>query len=204
MDQSDPTNTRATPQAALADVPLCMRRRDVLVAGAVGSAAAVLYPNVGSAAKPGDKLDHYPRLKIASVSALQEGEPVAFNYPLKSQPNMIVKLGTPAQNGAGPDQDIVAYSVLCTHMGGTLRGRYKHDFKSIGPCPFHLSTFDLTKGGTPVHASATQNLPQILLDVDGDDIYAVSVNGLIYGYRDNLADGAMAYGTDAPRKVKRG
>ena len=74
-------------------------------------------------------------------------------------------------------------------MGGTLRGRYKHEFKSMGPCPFHLSTFDLTKGGAPVHASATQNLPQIDLVIEDGRAVAIGMQGLVYGYRDNLKDG---------------
>jgi arsenite oxidase small subunit len=80
-------------------------------------------------------------------------------------------------------------------MGGSLRGRYRHDVKAIGPCPFHFSTFDMKKGGIPVHASATQNLPQIVLRVDGDDIFAMGVIGLIYGYRNNLADGEAVDGS---------
>ena len=43
----------------------------------------------------------------------------------------------------------------------------------------------------PVHASATQNLPQIKLETDGKDIYAVGISGLVYGFRDNLADGTL-------------
>jgi len=35
-------------------------------------------------------------------------------------------------------------------------------------------------------ASAVQNLPQYVLELEGDDIYAVGVLGLIYGYPDNL------------------
>ncbi|MGI9384822.1 MAG: arsenate reductase (azurin) small subunit [Methyloligellaceae bacterium] len=187
------------------DLPLCMHRRDVLAAGAVGTAAAVLYPHLAEAGPhTGEKLGAYPRLRVAKVGDLKEGEPVAFSYPLEQQPNMIVKLGAPAQGGVGPDGDIVAFSVLCTHMGGSLRGRYRHDFKSMGPCPFHFSTFDLTRGGAPVHASATQNLPQVLLETDGTDIYAVGMNGLVYGYRDNLADGAMAANATAPGSTRRG
>ena len=188
------------------DLPPCMmHRREVLAAGAAGTAAAVLYPHVAAAgSKTGEMLQGYPRLKVAKVSDLKEGEPIAFNYPLEEQPNMIVKLGTEAQGGVGADSDIVAFSVLCTHMGGSLRGRYKHKFKSMGPCPFHFSTFDLTKGGSPVHASATQNLPQIALEVDGDDVYAVGVSGLVYGYRDNLADGNLAAEAVMPGMTKKG
>lgn len=187
------------------ELPLCMRRRDLLAAGAVGTAAALLHPQLAAAGTAtGETIAAYPRLKIAKLSDLKEGEPVAFSYPLDAQPNMVVKLGAEAQGGVGPAKDIVAFSVLCSHMGGSLRGRYKHDHKSMGPCPFHFSTFDLTKSGAPVHASATQNLPQILLEVDGDDIVAVGVNGLVYGYRDNLADGTLAEGAVLPKKTMRG
>lgn len=174
-------------QKERADLPLCMHRRQMLVAGATGAAATMVVPNLAMAANGGKD---YPRLPVVKISALQEGQPVAFSYPLEEQPNMIVKLGKPAQGGVGPDRDIVAFSVLCTHMGGSLRGRYDHDFKSMGPCPFHFSTFDLTKGGTPVHASATQNLPQVQLVAEGDEVFAVGMHGLVYGYRDNLADGS--------------
>lgn len=166
-----------------------MRRRDLLMASAVGATAATLAPGVTMAATEGGA-GTYPRLSVIRMSDLIEGEPVAFNYPLEEQPNMIVKLGTPAQGGVGPDEDIVAFSVLCTHMGGSLRGKYNHEFKSMGPCPFHFSTFDLTKSGAIVHASATQHLPQVKLEVDGDDVIAVGMNGLVYGYRDNLKDGS--------------
>jgi len=165
-----------------------MRRRELLVASAAGATVATLAPGVTMAAT-GDGAGTYPRLSVIKLSELVEGEPVAFSYPLEEQPNMIVKLGTPAQGGVGPDEDIVAYSILCTHMGGSLRGKYSHEYKSMGPCPFHFSTFDLTKGGAIVHASATQSLPQVRLEVDGDDVVAVGMQGLVYGYRDNLKDG---------------
>ncbi len=170
------------------DIPLCMRRRELLMASAVGATAATLAPGVTMAAT-GDGTSMYPRLTVIKMSELVEGEPVAFSYPLEEQPNMIVKLGTPAQGGVGPDQDIVAFSILCTHMGGSLRGKYDHEFKSMGPCPFHFSTFDLTKGGAIVHASATQNLPQVRLAVEGDEVIAAGMQGLVYGYRNNLKDG---------------
>jgi arsenite oxidase small subunit len=137
----------------------------------------------------------YPEKVVGRLSQLQEGKPVAFTYPLENQPNQLFKLGTPALRGVGPARDVVAFSALCTHMGGNLTGRYRHDRKALGPCPFHFSTFDLTKGGMPVHASATQNLPQVLLRIDDDDIVAYGVVGLIYGQRHNLADTAAAAGT---------
>jgi arsenite oxidase small subunit len=46
--------------------------------------------------------------------------------------------------------------------------------------------FDLTKRGIITSGSATQSLPQIMLEVSGDEIYAVGVMGLIYGFNDNM------------------
>lgn len=181
------------------DEPLCLGRRDVLGTAAGGVAVSVFLPAGADAASgEGARVDLgiYPEKRIATLSELVEGEPMAFTYPLEEQPNMLVKLGEKALRGIGPDEDIIAYSSLCTHMGGSLRGRYRHDLKALGPCPFHFSVFDLKKGGIPVHASATQNLPQIVLKQDGDDIVAVGVLGLIYGFRNNLADGTLAEGTE--------
>ncbi len=182
--------------------PEGMTRRSFLVSGASGAMVTLLLPELSAFAQPGVAvvdLTEYPTKKIARLSQLRNGEPHAFTYPLEKQPNFLVRLGEAAQGGVGPDRDVVAFSSLCTHMGGSLRGRYRHDLKAIGPCPFHFSTFDLRRGGIPVHASATQSLPQVVLGTDGDDIYALGVRGLIYGYRDNLRDAPMASGA-VPRK----
>jgi arsenite oxidase small subunit len=150
----------------------------------------------------------YPEKVIGRLSQLRDGKPLSFTYPLENQPNQLFKLGAPALRGVGPSQDVVAFSALCTHMGGNLTGRYRHDLKALGPCPFHFSTFDLRKGGMPVHASATQNLPQVLLRLDGDDIVAYGMVGLVYGQRHNLADAPRAADTTPGRptgaRVMRG
>ena len=171
---------------------LCMGRRTALKmagGGALGISFGLNDIVHGASGEARLQDGVYPELVIARLSELEEGQPLAFAYPLKQQPNMLVKLGSEARHGVGPQRDVVAFSSLCTHMGGSLRGRYRHDSKALGPCPFHFSVFDLRKGGIPVHASATQKLPQIMLRVDGDDIVAVGVSGLIYGFRNNLADG---------------
>jgi hypothetical protein len=78
-----------------------------------------------------------------------DDQPVLFTYPGKDfySSSMLVKPGVPASGGIGPDRDIVAFSTLCTHMGGQLGGTYKGRCKLLGPCPFHLTTFDLAKHG---------------------------------------------------------
>jgi len=71
--------------------------------------------------------------------------------------------------------------------GGPLGGQYRAQYRILGPCPFHLTMFDLTKHGMVAAGQATESLPQIVLEVSGDDIWAKGVMGLIFGYHANLA-----------------
>jgi arsenite oxidase small subunit len=100
---------------------------------------------------------------------------------------MLVRLGVPAGGGVGPDRDVVAFSTLCTHMGGPLGGQYKAQYRVLGPCPLHLTTFDLVKHGMVAAGQATESLPQIALETRRDEIWATGVMGLIFGYHSNLA-----------------
>ena len=59
----------------------------------------------------------WPRIKLGNLSSLESLKPVQFNYPLVNTPNVLVKLGVKAENGVGPDGDIVAYSIICQHLG---------------------------------------------------------------------------------------
>jgi arsenite oxidase small subunit len=131
----------------------------------------------------------YPREKVGQISRLFINRPREFFYPFQHphMRNFLIKLGVPAGGGVGRLRDVVAFNGLCPHRGGPLAGRYNARHKVFGPCPFHLSTFDLTRHGMVVSGHATQGLPQILLEVDGDDIYAVGVMGLVYGFGNNLA-----------------
>lgn len=133
--------------------------------------------------------DH-PNVRIANVKDLQKGKPVVFEYPLAGQRSILVKLGKPAEEGVGPDKDIVAFSAFCSHMGMPLDNLFKGDLGLLGPCPGHFTTFDLARSGMMVTGKATEHLPQIALEIDqAGDIHAVGTYGLIYGYRDNLLDG---------------
>jgi len=99
---------------------------------------------------------------------------------------MIVKLGVEGGGGIGPNRDVVAFNYFCTHQGGDMTGSYKGDTKSLGACPLHLSTYDLTRHGILISGQAYQSLPQVLLELNGNDVFAVAVFGLIYGRFDNL------------------
>jgi len=130
----------------------------------------------------------YPRMLVGSLSQLKDGKPMRFKYPDKglSASSLLIKLGAPAGGGIGPDRDVVAFNALCTHMGASMSRSYKAEHQVLGPCPFHQSTFDLTRHGIVVGGHATESLPQVLLETQGDDIYAVGLMGLIYGRYDNL------------------
>ncbi len=169
---------------------LCLSRRAFLLSG--GTAVTVMaLGGLSEAFGQGAalKVATYPRKKIGRVGQLKVDQPVAFQYPWNdfNSASMLVRLGVPAGGGVGPDLDIVAFSTLCTHMGGPLAGQYRGQYKVLGPCPFHLTTFDLTKHGMVVAGQATESLPQIVLETKGDEIWATGVMGLIYGYYSNLA-----------------
>ena len=136
----------------------------------------------------------HPRLRVTSMSELQVGDVVDFEYPTEGSEASLVRLGRTAAGGIGPDGDIVAFSTDCTHMGCPLRGLYRPEHGIFGPCVCHFTTFDLALRGMVVIGQATENLPQILLDVEGDDIVAVGTLGILYGFRDNLADAPVVEG----------
>jgi arsenite oxidase small subunit len=180
--QSENTETKANEER------YCLSRRRFLLAG--GSAVALIaLSDVAWAQGKGLALQRaaYPRKLVGRVRQLKTGQPVMFAYPWKDafSQNLLIKLGVAAGGGVGTEGDIVAFNSLCTHMGGPLVGTYKAAHRILGPCPFHLTTFDLTKHGMVVAGQATESLPQIVLEATGDRLYAVGVMGLIYGYHDN-------------------
>lgn len=168
----------------------CVSRRQFLLSGgAVVSLAGLggLPGLVDAAGNPISALRaNYPRQKIGRLSALARGKPVHFKYPYPTVENLLVKLGAPAGGGVGAEQDVVAFSLQCTHMGGPMHGSYKEAHQVLGPCPLHLTTFDLTRHGMVVAGHGTESLPQIVLETAGDDLYAVAVLGLLYGYAHNV------------------
>lgn len=173
---------------------LCMSRRQFLLTS--GSALTVValsgIPGLADA-KPLHALKaEYPRQRIGKLSALVVGKPVEFKYPYANVSNILVKLGVSAGGGIGPQQDVVAFNQQCTHMGGPMHGTYKAEHQVLGPCPLHLTTFDLTRHGMVVAGHATESLPQIVLEALGDEIYATGVLGLIYGYAHNVTGARRA------------
>jgi arsenite oxidase small subunit len=167
---------------------LLSRRKFLLASGVATATVMVTVQSGAQARRIPAMVATYPRKKIAQLSALKTDEPFAFEYPDEGAyaQSMLVKLGTEAGGGIGPSKDVVAFNNFCTHQGGDLTDTYKADTKSLGACPLHLSTYDLTRHGILISGQAYQSLPQVLLELEGDDIYAVGVFGLIFGRYDNL------------------
>jgi arsenite oxidase small subunit len=187
-----PDSTAPRPETIVKSGPgkCLMTRRHFLLTSGMATATVMVTLNPGTAfaqVVPGVAAT-YPRKLVAKLSALAQDRPLGFQYPDEGaySASMIVKLGVQAGGGVGPDRDVVAFNATCTHQGGPLAGTYKADTKSLGACPLHLSTYDLTRYGILISGQAYQSLPQVLLELDGDDIYAVGIFGLIFGRYDNL------------------
>jgi arsenite oxidase small subunit len=97
-----------------------------------------------------------------------------------------VDLGHKVPGGVGPKHSIVAFSTLCQHMGCPVSySRSQREFI----CPCHQTRYDAERLAAIVQGVATRALPRVHLEVSGGNVYATSVDGLIYGYRTNLAPG---------------
>ena len=159
-------------------------RRNFLLA----SGSAIVLTGVTGFSSPLNALQqHYPTKFIALESDLEQDKPITFRYPHDDIrcTNSLIKLGEKASGGVGKYQDIIAFNNLCPHMGGFITDVYNSEHKVAGPCPLHLTTYDLTRHGMVISGHATESLPQIMLEIKGGKIYASSVVGLIFSFHDN-------------------
>lgn len=128
----------------------------------------------------------YPRVKIAELKRLKVNRPVSFDYPLKGQSSMLIDLGRAVPGGVGRKKSIVAYSTLCQHMGCPVT--YNKGLREF-VCPCHQTRYDPERLASIIQGVATRALPRVLLQVRNGAVWAVGVDGLVYGYRTNLAPG---------------
>ena len=181
---------REKEQAKKARGTCLMSRRNFLLTAGVTTFTVMVTLNPGTphAQQVPAAVATYSRKLIAKLSELEVDQPVDFSYPDDGaySESMLVKLGTKAGGGIGPDSDVVAFNYTCTHQGGPLSGTYQPADNALGPCPLHLSTYDLTRHGILISGQAYQSLPQVLLELEGDDIYAIGIFGLVFGRFDNL------------------
>ena len=174
-------------------MPKCDRlvdvgRRQFLRGSAVaaGAAAAAAAPSGPAAAAVRARVD-YPSTKLANVKDLRTNQPLDIEYPDADSPGVLIKLGERVPGGAGPEGDIVAFSVLCPHKGFTLV--YHGGDKTLN-CPGHYSRFDAEMEGQQIFGMSNQSLPKFDLRVDGNgDIFAEGADELIYGRTSNVLTG---------------
>lgn len=143
----------------------------------------------------------FPKFKVANVSDLTSNMPLAFNYPLDDEPNILVKLGQKASGGVGPDGDIVAFSIVCQHLGCVVGYQgagsspsCNSSFKATGPvgyCCCHGSVYDLANGAKVLGGPAPRPQPQVTLEFDSStgDIFAVGMGTpTIFGHDTGSSD----------------
>jgi arsenite oxidase small subunit len=133
----------------------------------------------------------YQSKKITKLTYLSNLSPYLFHYPDSASPCFLIKLGKRIESGIGPEEDLIAFSGLCPHMGCGLI--FNADQKSF-ECPCHFSIFDCESKGQMVIGQATQDLPQVLLryDQESGDIEATGVLGMLYGRVSNVLPGGGA------------
>jgi len=160
-----------------------LNRRDFLAASGGVAAGAVVASALPSGSAVAAQAKDYPVIDIAALDELAPGTEMAFEYPDVNSPAVLVRLQGAAEGGIGPDNSIVAFSLLCTHKGCPLN--YLADRQML-VCPCHWSSFDPAKGGRIIIGQASQSLPQIALKVEGGMVQAHGVEGLIYGRHTNI------------------
>jgi arsenite oxidase small subunit len=162
------------------------RRRFLSGAGlaAAGVAASASLPAAPARAAVPTARVTYPSTAMGNIKDLKVNEPKSVAYPDGDAPGVLIKLGKRVPGGAGPDGDIVGFSVTCPHKGFPLA--YNTKDKTLN-CPGHYSRFDCEAGGQQIWGQATQNLPQYVLRIDGNgDIFAEGLDELLYGRLSNV------------------
>ncbi len=102
------------------------------------------------------------RIKIASLQNLAVGSAMMFDYPGPHDRCLLIR---------PDDKTLVAYSQNCTHLSCAVVPRVA---EGVLHCPCHEGYFDLFTGRN-IAGPPPRPLPKILLEVQGDDVYAIGV-----------------------------
>lgn len=110
---------------------------------------------------------------VAQLEEFEAGEPLVFELT-HGDLCFAVKLDETAEHGVGPDENIVAFSTLCPHMGCPIDPSAADPSTGhFGPCGCHQSLFNLRKDGRMVRGRACSNLARIELEVRGNTVVAL-------------------------------
>ena len=103
-----------------------------------------------------------PIQRIASINDLAVGGALGFRYPDEHEPCLLVRLST---------TEFVAFGQKCTHLSCAVIPR---PAESSFYCPCHEGRFDL-RTGVPIAGPPRRPLTRVVLEMRGQDIYAVGV-----------------------------
>lgn len=149
-------------------------RRGFLKFSALGLGAVVVTPSLIASNVPLQMSVYggYTKNRVGSLAQLKKAGEFDFSYP---DGNALCK-------AVYVNNEVKAYSIICTHKGcPTVYNKEKAMFE----CPCHFTKYDAKKDGQMVIGHATGALPRVLLEISGDDIFAIGVDGLIFGRINN-------------------
>jgi len=141
----------------------------------------------------------FPRIKVANIKHLLVNKAFIFNYPLTNTPNILVKLGEKAENGIGPDGDIVAFSAICQHLGCymhydssyRLHGGPEMPDVPVDHSPCHEGFYDLLRNAKVVGGPPPRPVPAVIMELEtsSGDLYAVGMKPpTIFGHGPSGSD----------------
>jgi len=158
-----------------------------MIAAAASVFRFLTYIPTASPNQPATQLA-WPRIKLGNINSLQPLKPLRFNYPLVNTPNILVKLGVKAENAVGPEGDIVAYSIICQHLGCYFGFQPSGSSPPCdasfqapvteGYCCCHGGQYDFAQGAKVIGGPPPRPVPSVQLEYDSatGDIYAVAMS----------------------------
>jgi nitrite reductase/ring-hydroxylating ferredoxin subunit len=102
------------------------------------------------------------RMKIASLHELPPRSATTFNFPGDHDPCLLIRTD---------EGELLAYSQKCTHLSCAVVPKIA---EGVLHCPCHEGYFDLQTGRN-IAGPPPRPLPKIELEVEGNDVYAISV-----------------------------
>lgn len=102
------------------------------------------------------------RKRVAALSAVPPGSAAVFSYPGEHDPCLLVRTA---------DGELFAYDQRCTHLACAVVPKID---EGVLHCPCHEGYFDLQTGRN-IAGPPPRPLPRVVLEVEGDDVYAVAV-----------------------------
>ena len=103
-----------------------------------------------------------PRTRIAALGEVPIGSAIVFVYPGPQDRCLLIRTD---------ERTLLAYSQSCTHLSCAVIPRVS---EGVLHCPCHEGYFDLLTGRN-IAGPPPRPLPKIVIEVLGDDVYAVGV-----------------------------